>query len=86
MCVTDPSLEGDPDLGLVGDEANRGAEHLVLGALDGVGLNADHLPADLFKRQDLEQTDMRRTMKRWVTQHPGGLQHIKDDRIVTSPR
>lgn len=86
VCVTDPSLEGDPDLGLVGDEANRGAEHLVLGALDGVGLNADHLPADLFKGQDLEQTGMRRSMKRWITQHPGSLLNIRDDRIVTSPR
>ena len=48
-----PSLQGDPDLGLVGDEAYGGAEHLVLAALDGVGLDADHLPADLLEGQDL---------------------------------
>lgn len=58
VCVTDPSLESDSDLGLVGDEANGGAQHLMLGALNGVGLNADHLPADLLERQDLEQTGM----------------------------
>lgn len=59
MCVcfvTYPSLESDSDLGLVGDEANGGAQHLMLGALDGVGLDADHLPTDLLKRQDLNQT------------------------------
>lgn len=58
VCATDPSLESDSDLGLVGDEANGGAQHLMLGALNGVGLNADHLPADLLERQDLEQTGM----------------------------
>ena len=53
-CVrTDPSLEGHPDLGLVGDEPDGRAQHLVLGALDGVRLDADHLPADLLEGQDL---------------------------------
>lgn len=56
VCVTDPSLESDSDLGLVGDEANGGAQHLMLGTLNGVSLNADHLPADLLERQDLDPT------------------------------
>lgn len=55
MCVTDPSLESDPNLGHVGNEANGSAQHLVLDTLNGVGLNADHLPADLLERQDLDQ-------------------------------
>lgn len=55
MWVTDPSLESDPDLGHVGYEANGSAQHLVLDTLNGVGLNADHLPADLLERQDLDQ-------------------------------
>ena len=61
MCVfvSNPSLESDSDLGLVGDEANGGAQHLVLGALDGVGLDTDHLPADLLERQDLEHIGVR---------------------------
>lgn len=63
MCVTDPPLQGDPDLGLVGDESDGGTQHLVLGALDGVGLDPDHLPADLFKRQDLDQAGEGRTIK-----------------------
>ena len=54
--VSDPSLEGDSDPGLVGDEADGGAQHLVLGALDGVRLDADHLPAYLLKCQDLDRT------------------------------
>ncbi len=58
MCVSDPSLESDSDLGLVGDEANGGAQHLMLGTLDGVSLDSDHLPADLLECQDLEQTVM----------------------------
>lgn len=59
MCVcvcTDPPLESDSDFGLVGDESDGGAQHIVLGALDGVGLDADHLPADLLKREDLDHT------------------------------
>lgn len=58
MCVfvADPSLESDSDLGLVRDEANGGTQHLVFGALDGVSLDTDHLPADLLERQDLDQT------------------------------
>lgn len=55
--VSNPSLESDSDLGLVGDEADGGAQHLVLGALDGVGLDADHLPADLFKCQNLDRAN-----------------------------
>ncbi len=56
--VADPSLESDSDLGLVGDEANGGAQHFVLGALDGISLDTDHLPADLLERQDLDQAGM----------------------------
>lgn len=56
MFASDPSLESDSNLRLVGDEANGRAQHLVLGALDCVGLNADHLPAYLLKCQDLEET------------------------------
>ena len=62
MCVSvfvaDPSLESDSDLGLVGDEANGGTQHLMLSALDSVSLNTNHLPADLFERQDLDQRGM----------------------------
>lgn len=57
MSATDPSLESDPDLGHVGNEADRSAQHLVLDTLDGVGLDADHLPADLLKRQDLDRAE-----------------------------
>lgn len=57
MCTTDPPLQRHPDLGLVGDKPDGGAQHLVLGTLNGVGLDPDHLPADLFKRQDLDQAD-----------------------------
>lgn len=53
--VSNPSLESDSDLGLVGDEADGGAQHLVLSALDSVGLDPDHLPADLFKCQNLSE-------------------------------
>lgn len=55
--MTDPSFESDSDLGLVGDETNGGAQHLMLGALNGVSLNTDHLPADLLEGQNLEQED-----------------------------
>lgn len=59
MCgVLYPSLQGDSDLGLVGDEADGGTQHLVLGTLDGVRLDADHLPADLLKRQDLRDAQV----------------------------
>lgn len=54
--MSDPSLESDSDLGLIGDEADGGAQHLVFGALNCVSFDADHLPADLLKRQDLEHT------------------------------
>lgn len=66
VCVfeADPSLECDSDLGLVGDEANWGAQHVVLGALDGVCLDADHLPADLLEGQDLGRTDMSARQRR----------------------
>lgn len=63
LCTTDPSLQGDPDLGLVGDKSDRGAQHLVFGTLDGVSLDPDHLPADLFERQDLDQAHEVWTMK-----------------------
>lgn len=63
MCITDPPLQGDPDLGLVGDESDGGTEHLVLGTLDGIGLDPDHLPADLFERQDLDRADEGRAIK-----------------------
>lgn len=55
LCMTDPSLESDPDLGHVGNEANGSAQHLVLHTLNGVSLYADHLPADLLERQDLDK-------------------------------
>lgn len=51
---TDPSLERDSYLGLVGDEADGGAQHLVLSTLNSISLDTDHLPADLLKRQDLD--------------------------------
>lgn len=54
--MSDPSLESDSDLGLVGDKADGGAQHLMFGALNRISLNTDHLPADLLKGQDLEQT------------------------------
>ena len=54
----DPSLEGHSDLGLVGDEPDGRAQHLVLGALDGVRLDADHLPADLLEGQDLGRQEV----------------------------
>jgi len=57
MGGADPSLKSDSDLRLVGDETDGGAQHLVLGALDGVSLDADHLPADLFKCQNLDETE-----------------------------
>lgn len=56
--VAYPSLQSDSDLGLVGDEANGGTQHFMLSALDSVSLNTNHLPADLFERQDLDQTGM----------------------------
>lgn len=72
--MTDPSLESDSDLGLVGDETNGGTQHLMLGALNGISLNADHLPADLLEGQDLEQ-DTRHIsmMKLRVAQYSDGL-------------
>lgn len=53
VCGSDPSLERDADLGLVGDEADGCAHHVSLACLDGVRLDADHLPADLLEGQDL---------------------------------
>lgn len=74
VCVTDPSLESDSDLGLVGDETNGGAQHLMLAALNGISLNADHLPADLLEGQNLEPDTRHISMiKLRVTQYPDGL-------------
>lgn len=54
-----PSLECDSDFGLVGDEADGGAEHFMFATLDGICLNSNHLPAHLLKGQDLQQSMLR---------------------------
>lgn len=67
MGATDPSLESDPDLGHVGNEADGSAQHLMFDTLNGVSLDADHLPADLLERQDLGRVERGSTLKLRLT-------------------